>query len=416
MLVGLLIMRWVSPEELGLWNAVSIFIAYLPLFQLGIQSALNRELPILLGRKDSEQVEVLVKNSKGFALLLFCFFIIIGVLLSVYFFLRGKDLTFVLGLATVSIMAAFQSMQLHLIATFRSANAFNKLTTIYIIDTVLILGLIIFIYKFHYYGILVYNAVNVISVTTLMYLNAPYKKLNADFHFKKIISLAKVGVLLMSFIQLRSLAQSIPRWIVLGFGGVVKLGLFSPALALNGMMSMLPSQIAQFFHPQMGFKYGQSGNARDLWTYIKKILIIFPLISLPISIIIWILTPWLLETFFPRYVESEWPMKIMAVGFVFSSSFTTHGVLYTIKAFKTAYFYSFVELSGYFLFPFICAHVLDFELLVSVTIGLAFNNILLYFLNIYLLKRTVFLPRYNNGNIINKSYDTINHAGTNISE
>ena len=34
MLIGILIMRWLSPSELGLWNAVAIFLSYLPFFQV----------------------------------------------------------------------------------------------------------------------------------------------------------------------------------------------------------------------------------------------------------------------------------------------------------------------------------------------------------------------------------------------
>lgn len=402
MLVGIFIMRWVSPQELGLWNALTIIIAYLPLFQLGIQSELNRDLPILLGKNDIEQVHIVVKNSKGFSFLLFGFFIITGIILTIYFILQGKELSFILGAATVAIMAAFQSIQLHLIATFRSAKAFEKLTKIYFIDTILIICLIVFIYKFHYYGILIYSVVNVITITVLMYIFSPYKDLTAELHIKPLSTLLKRGLVLMTVIQLRSVSQSIPRWIVLSIGGVVKLGLFSPALAINGVMNMLPSQVAQFFHPQMGYKYGQSGSARDVWKYIIKMVIIFPLISLPVCALVWVLTPWLLKTYFPNYIESEWPMKIMAIGFVFSSAFTTHGILYTIKAFKTAYLYSFIELLGYFLFPLFFVKITDFDMLISVTIGLVCNNIFLYFLNIYLLRKTLFLPQYNREEI-NKS-------------
>ena len=160
---------------------------------------------------------------------------------------------------------------------------------------------------------------------------------------------------------------------------------------------MLPGQIAQFFHPQMGFKYGQSGNARDMWKYIKIMVIIFPLVSIPLCLVIWFTTPWLLETFFPLYIESEWPMKIMSIAFVFSSAFTTHGVLYTIKAFKYAYIYSTIEILGYLILPILMIQVLPYDILVSVTIGLGANNFILYFLNIYLLKKVLFLPKYNKG-------------------
>lgn len=395
MLIGILIMRWLTPYELGLWNSVYIFIAYIPFFQFGIQSALNLDLPILLGEKKSKEASIIVQNSKGFAYVLFIFFVLAGIILTTTFYLLGKDNELILGIATISIMAAFQSVQIHLVATFRSAKAFDKLTVIYLFNTIFIIGLVYFIYRYHYYGVLIYNGLSVFVMTILMFYKAPYRKLKPLLQLKELIKLSKTGLILMSFIQLREVGKSIPKWLILYLGGVVQLGLYSPALAINGLMNMLPAQIAQFFHPQMGFKYGQSGNAKDMWKYIKKMVIIFPLLSIPVCIIIWLFTPWLLESFFPKYIESEWPMKIMAVAFIFSSAFTTHGVLATIKAYKYIYIYSVIELIGYFVFPIVLAKTLSYDVLISITIGLAVNNFILYFLNIFLLKKVLFLPQYN---------------------
>ena len=393
--VGILIMRWLQPSELGLWNAVSIFQAYVPFFQFGIQSGLNRDLPILLGEKNNVKAEELVANAKGFAYILSIVFILLGFLLSSFFYLLGKEISFIAGIFTVAIMAASMSLQLHLVATFRSARAFDRLTRVYIIDTILIFLLVYFIYKYHYYGILIYNSITYIVSASLMAYYAPYKHIRPQIRKKPLVYLGKVGLVLMSFIQLRGIAQSIPRWIILSVGGVVKLGLFSPAMAINGVMNMLPNQIAQFFHPQMGFKYGTSGCARDLWPYVKKIVLWYPLLTLPICICIWILAPWLLNTFFPKYIESLWPMRIMALGFVFSGAFTTHGILYTIKAYKPAYLYSFIELVGYFIWPYLVICIFHIDALVSVCIGLAFNQVLLYVLNICILKKVLFFPCYN---------------------
>lgn len=47
--VGIAVMLWLTPLELGKWNTVSIFLAYAPFLQLGIQSGLNIELPVKLG-------------------------------------------------------------------------------------------------------------------------------------------------------------------------------------------------------------------------------------------------------------------------------------------------------------------------------------------------------------------------------
>lgn len=395
MAVGLLIMRWLEPKELGLWNAVSIFQAYIPFFQLGIQSGLNRDLPVLLGKNNISRALELVSNAKAYAYTISIFFIFLGIIISIILAVLGRETSFIAGIMTMAIMAASSSITLHLVATFRSAKAFDKLTQVYAIDTVLILSLIVFIYLYHYYGILIYNIIQSIVYALLMLYYAPYKNLKPNIQKSTLLYLCKQGVYLMSFIQIRQAAQSIPRWMILFFGGITKLGLFSPAMAVNGLMNMLPGQIAQFLHPQLGYKYGKTGNAKDLWPYVTKIAILFPVLSLPLCVTVWFCAPWLLETFFPKYLESLWPMRIMAVGFVFSGAFTTHGILYTLKAYKPAYLYSAVELIGYFLWPYLVLLIFKIDILESVCIGLAFNHILLYFLNILLLKKVLFKDKYN---------------------
>ena len=199
----------------------------------------------------------------------------------------------------------------------------------------------------------------------------------------------------MSFYQLRVLAQSFPKWIILALGGVTQLGLFSPAMALKGMMNLLPSQINQFLQPQMGFKYGKEGKASLLWPYIKKMIIFYPLISIPISIVAIFLMPFIVTTFFPAFKDSIASIQIMSVAFIFSSYTASHNIIYVLKADKVAYFFLAFELVGYALFPYLCYELLDYELLNNIAIGILINYVLLYFFNYFLLKKVLFLPKYN---------------------
>lgn len=158
---------------------------------------------------------------------------------------------------------------------------------------------------------------------------------------------------------------------------------------------MFPAQIALFINPQMGYKYGQSGNAKELWPYVRKMIIWLPIITIPVSILIWLTAPWLLETFFPKYIDSTWAMKIMSVGFIFSAAFITHGVLYTVKAYNYAYLYLFVELSGSFIFPMFFVKVFPFDVLTSVALGISTLSFILYILNGFILRKVLFLSKYN---------------------
>ena len=71
--------------------------------------------------------------------------------------------------------------------------------------------------------------------------------------------------------QIKGVIESLPRLILLNTGGVVVVGLFNPALSILGLMNLVPAQLTQFLQPQMGYKYGQTKKAKDMWPLIKKL-------------------------------------------------------------------------------------------------------------------------------------------------
>lgn len=125
------------------------------------------------------------------------------------------------------------------------------------------------------------------------------------------------------------------------------------------------------------------------------ILLIGMLMTSPLALVLWVLAPWLLGTFFPKYIESMWAMRIMAIAFVFSSSVTTSWVLNTLHAFKYAYVFSLINFVGCFVFPYLMTYLWPEHILTAVTIGLAINNFVCYVVNLILLRIVLFKPQYN---------------------
>lgn len=394
MVIGLVMMRWLFPYEIGKWNEVSIFGSYLPFLQLGIQTGLSVELPIKLGSNDSEKVKTHIATGYWFAIFISIVILILGAALTYIYYNKG-GLDSALGVMTITICGICTSFTLHATARFRSSKAFDDLTKVIWLTIPFTLFSVFFIYKFHYYGVLLYNVIPAIAGVVLRWIYLPFKNVRPKFFKDDMGSLLRVGIALLIPNNLHNAAQTLPRWIILKFANVATLGLFSPAIAVNGLISLLPTQIAQFFHPQMGYIYGQTGKARDTWSYVKKMNLYMPLAALPIVITIWLLAPWGLKVFFPKYVESMWAMRIMSIAFLFSCSFTTLVVFFTIHAYKYAYIVTITDFIGCFVFPFICAKIMDANILTSVTIGLLINNIVVYLLNFLLLRYALHLKKYN---------------------
>ncbi len=394
MITGLIMIKWLDPKEIGMWQAIAIIQAYLPFAQLGVQSGLNRELPVLLGKGETETAYNNISTAKSYALFIMLLFFVITTVSMLVLVLLGKSSSLILGVLTIGIIAISRTYQNHLAVTFRSANAFNKLAKVHFFYALLLIALMWFIYEYKYYGILIYQSASFIGLAIMTHFARPYKFVKPKFYLEKFKKLLKTGLIMVSLIQLNSMATSIPKLIILKLKGIAMLGLYSPAIAIQSMFMLLPASLAQFFHPQMGYKYGQTGNAKDLWPYSWKLYLFLFAAGIPIAVMIWFLTPFLLNEFFPNYLESLWPMRIMAVAFIFAGTYTVHGVLYSIKAFKYAYFYAFAELFLYILIPGSFAYF-GKNILVDVTIGLLISKSVLSVINLVLIRHVLFLPKYN---------------------
>jgi len=393
-LVGLVVMRWLTPDELGTWNTVSIFLAYAPFFQLGIQSGLNTELPVLLGRNNEDGAKERIANGYGYAILVSCVLFVLGIVLSISLYLK-TGITEALGAITITIVAICSSFTLHFIARYRSAKAFDRLVTIYKIEIPIVLLSVYIIYRYHYWGILCYNVLTHLVHVFLMYRSLPFKEVKPRIQKPVLFSMGKMGVAMMVLVQLKAAGQTLPRWIILTKTNREKLGLFTPATAINSLINLIPGQFAQFFYPQMGYIYGKTGKAKDIWPYVKKLFFLLPVAVLPVSAIIYILVPWILETFFPNFLASLWAMRIMCFTFLFTSASGLSWVLNTLKAFKYSYFLALSDFIGCFIFPYISTIVLPYDILTTVTIGLAINAVINYFLTIIILRHVLFKEQYN---------------------
>ena len=200
----------------------------------------------------------------------------------------------------------------------------------------------------------------------------------------------------MLYVQTATAIKTFQQMFLLRFGSTVYVGLFSPALAIGNVINLLPGQISQFIVPQMGYKYGSTGQAKDLWPFVKKIMLVMPLAILPVSLVFYLVLPWLVNTFFVKYVESITAMQIMAFGFMFSSSSMVTNFLYTIKAYRDATFILLAEFICYLLLPSLFYKIVGLPLLISVAMGVSLAYVIIYIITFVVMRIALFKTKYNN--------------------
>lgn len=394
-IVSLLNMRWLGPAELGIWQSLIVVSAYVPFLQLGVQSGLNLELPILLGKSDEKKAKEYIANAYYISIIVTIIILIIGIVATFVVWLKGLGLKYVFGVLALTAVNVGSSISYHFIARYRSSMSFDILTSIIRIQLIASILCVPFIYFFGFWGLLLYNAIPALVYAGLMFTRSPFSDIKPKIEKHNSFYLIKRGTIQMLYVQTSTAIKTFQQMFLLRFGGTTYVGLFSPALAIGGVINLLPGQLAQFLVPQMGYKFGNTGNARDLWPYIKKILIYMPLAILPVSIVISLLLPWMVNTFFPKYVESILAMQIMTYGFIFSCSSMTTNFLYTIKAYKEATYIIIAEFLCYLILPTLFYKVFNLEILSSIAVGVSVTYLFIYITTVIVMRTTLFKAKYN---------------------
>lgn len=344
-LISVLMLRWLIPEEIGKWNAIYVITFYTPIIHLGIQSALNLDLPILLGRGEETKSKQYVATAKYISVVSACLFLLVSSFLLIVYVQRNDiDDQKIAGFISVIGIVTCSLYRLHLIATFRASKFFDKLSVMMAVQCLIDIVLMYFIYRYRYYGLVVYYFINELFQTLFMHICAPYRKLPMSFHKSVFKALFIRGIFQLGSVQLKLVLESAPRLIILYIAGTTYLGLFAPALSIQGVCSILPTHIGSYILPQIGHKFGLSNSRAEVWKSVKKILLIFPLIGLPFSTFLYFVLPPLISCYFPKYVESITSMTITSIAFIFSGSSFVINILVMLKEYKATYLYYILSL------------------------------------------------------------------------
>ena len=118
-----------------------------------------------------------------------------------------------------------------------------------------------------------------------------------------------------------------------------------------------------------------------MWPYFKALTFYIPLCLIPVAIGGWFVIPYILEYVFPKYMDSITPIRIMLIGFLFSTTFFSRGFMITLKAYKQVIILQVVDFLFFAGIPIILIHYSHCGLLNSLAIGLSISYFLTYIIN-----------------------------------
>jgi O-antigen/teichoic acid export membrane protein len=336
LVAGVLLVKWVIPEDLGLWQSVRLAQTYAFILLFGMNNGLSRELPYFLGRNDRSFADKLAGTTLLFTNLASVIVLVGGLGCALIFGGHQSKLIFAIGAVTLLIPLSFY--QNILIVAYRSRDSFKKLTLIQFVGAGLGLATLPLIYYCGYRGMLIRLVVISAIVVAWMYMNRPIRAAPAlDRNALKI--LLKTGLPIFGLDYLLGAAGTSDRIVLLHIGGVEAVGYYALAQVAYQMLTVIPGSLAQYVYPRMTFDFGQHGDKRNLWRMGFRFFVFATVLMMLAAICGRIALPYVVPVLAPKYLAGLRAAEIMLIAGIFEGAGIMPNALWSMKAWKMMVIY-----------------------------------------------------------------------------
>ena len=299
-IAGLFVAKWLLPEELGSFNTFTIFTGYIILIQLGIPSALSRELPYFLGGGEKETALRLTAVSQYWQKALGNLCLFTGFFLSGFFTWQENYET-----AAGALVVGFLTWQglyvtKYLKVLFRTNRDFNKLSWITMINAAVAFAGIYFVYLYGFYGLCLRAILSVLVDFAITYKWRPIK-VRAEWDKTSFLELLKLGLPMFAVASIYGLWPLLQRTLVLTLGGTKALGLFALAIMVQNSMTTVTASLSSVMYPTMTTAWGKGLRLGEILKELLKpfgIAFVLFLLLIPVG---WWLLPLFVKEFLPNY-------------------------------------------------------------------------------------------------------------------
>lgn len=332
---GIIVLGWLDPEELGLWQSIFVFVGYLQILSLGTSSGLNREISFYLGR-DERKVAMEKLSAIGFYItrLTAFLYLLLSLLCLVFYLTNAYEYNLILLVFFGFGIGITQLYTIFLQSTFRSMESFQLLSKIQLFHSALYFILLPMIYFFDLYGYVLYLSTIHLSLAVALTVFRPFR-VRYEYKLSEVIEVVKVGFPMYLWNYLSMVSRSIPRLSLVAFTGPLTVGLFSPAGTVNNAMMALPNYIGSYLFPKMSGEYGRSGSKQAVSNIVHSALLKIGPLMLVLAIFISSLIPYPIEYFFPKYSNGIVAAKIIVFSGVFLClSNIIHNAFNSMKSFR----------------------------------------------------------------------------------
>lgn len=314
---GILVARWLLPEELGFFNAFTLLVGYVILAQIGLPSGLSREFPLLMSQGEEGKAKDYASITQFWQIVLgSSSFVLLTMVALVLAFINKPDYaagTFVLG---VLIFQAFYITK-YLKILYRTNHAFNDLSKINLINAFVLFASIVFVWKYGFYGLCLRA---IIGVSFDFFFTWRWRPLSVrpTWDRGRFRELLKIGFPMYAVSNIYGLWPVLQRTAVLILAGPKGLGLFAVAVIVENAMKAVTSSVSSVAYPQLMAEWGRGASMKSLIGALSKPVFFAGGLFLLLVPLGWNLMPWVIATVLPNYVgatvATQWMLLVGLAG------------------------------------------------------------------------------------------------------
>lgn len=314
---GLIVVRWLLPEQLGEFSSFTILTSYIILSQIGIPSGLSRELPFYLGKNETDKALSFVSTAKAFLFFVSLVIFSICCVVSIYFCVK-YNFSHAAGALVVGAIS-FQGIYItkFLKVLYRTDDHFVRLARIKLILSIMSLLTLVLVYNYLFYGLCLRA---IILVLVDWYFTNRWRPISANAHFdwEHFKVLFRVGGPIYSVSSIYGLWPTVQRTFVLTELGTRGLGIYALAGIVQVMLNTINNAISSMSFPQMSRAFGEGRTIKYIMSIPLKPLLISLMVYSVIMAVGWPLLPVLVERLLQNYVEgisaAQWMFAVALVS------------------------------------------------------------------------------------------------------
>ncbi len=263
MACSLIQVRFVTPTQLGTLQSYAIVTSYLTFMHFGTFTALQRELPYLVGQGKAGEAKKLAAVCQGWILLMASASVFTFVVMAVWSACQ-KDFTATSGWMVQAVAIFFSLYTGYLAVTYRTSAEFAVLAKTGVKVSLLSILTLPLLVVNAYYGMCLRNAINSCLQGLLLHLRRPLL-VRPSLDWRVLKALISFGLPLSVFGYVEtSLWSATQNYLVFTELGARGLGLLAFTLAAQTALLIVPQSINQIYMPRIAQQYGSCSDLRAI--------------------------------------------------------------------------------------------------------------------------------------------------------